>query len=308
MLTMPLLGPLLLALLACLAGSLPALAQTQGSITTADGQRSYLADLPAAGPPAALVFVLHGATGTSSQVREYSAWGKIAARENIAVIYPQGLDKRWNDARPPASRKNRPNMDLADDVGLIRALAAKFIKQGVADPRRIYVTGISNGGHLAYRLACEASDLVSAAAPVIANLSAALLNHCGGKPVPMLIMNGTDDKLSLWAGEAATAGPASAILSAPDSLAFFARRNGCSPQFSERRLPQRVANSESSVTVISGNGCRARTELYRVDGGGHQMPSFGPARPYPMLHRMLGTRNQDIEGAEVIWRFFAATR
>lgn len=298
-----------MALSAVAAGTnSPANGQTQGQITTLDGQRTYLADLEGGNTPAPLIFVLHGATGTSSQVREYSGWGKIAIRERITVVYPQGLDKRWNDARPPATRKYRPNMDLADDVGLIRALAAKFIKEGVADPQRIYVTGISNGGHLSYRLACEASDLVKAAAPVIANLSAALIGNCAGKPIPILIMNGTDDKLSPYAGEPATAGPDSAILSAPASHAFFARRNGCAGGVTERRLPDRVTTDESTVTVISGKDCRFRTELYKVEGGGHQMPSFGPARPYPMLHRVLGTRNQDIEGAEEIWRFFSSVR
>jgi polyhydroxybutyrate depolymerase len=274
------------------------------SVTTTDGQRTAIfVRAPAASAPPPLVVVLHGGFGTAEQVQAYMGWDRVAREDGFAVLYPQGLQRRWNDARAAALRKLNPS--TASDVAFIRALVERIVKSGAADPARIYVTGVSNGGHMTHRLVCEAGELFAAAAPVIANLAANLVQACPSKPMPMLLMNGTADTLTPYAGETAQGG---SVLSAPDTFAAFARRNGCTGTPGETRLPDREPSDGSTVTVIAGTGCTHETKLYRINGGGHNAPARQKRPDGLLAKRLFGTQNQDIDTAEEIWAFFKTKR
>lgn len=288
----------------------PAAAQTNRTIMlqTVDGQRNAVVTDHGGTRPAPLVFVLHGATGTSEQVRRSMAWDVVAERERLIVVYPQGIGRSWNDGRPAEARRFNPR-NAADDVAFLRRIHDDLLRDNRIDHRRVYVTGISNGGHMTYRMVCEASDMVTAGAAIIANLSVALSRACSGRPMPVLVMNGTDDPISTWNGRQGTGGamqntgPESHVLSAPETFAFFRRRNGCTGE-TERALPDRNPDDRSRIVLVEGSGCRAATRLYRVEGGGHMAPGLEAQRLGPGLSRMVGNQNRDIEAAEEIWAFF----
>ena len=280
------------------------------TIPSADGPRSAIlvrAHPPGSrAPPPPLVVVLHGGFGSAEQVRGYMNWDRVARENNFSVLYPQGLQRRWNDARAAAFRKLNPSS--SNDMAFIRALVEKVVQSGAADPARIYVTGVSNGGHMAHRLVCEAGELFAAAAPVIANLSSTLVQSCPSKPMPMLLINGTADQLTPYGGEAKrdTNGPS--VLSAPETLAFFAGRNGCRGAATETQLADREPGEGSTVTVIAGAACTHETKLYRINNGGHNAPARQKRPEGFIAKRISGTQNQDLETADEIWAFFKGKR
>lgn len=300
----PRIGPLVtaLALAASCAAALGQQTRTQ-SYQTADGLRTAVVTDFSQGRPAPVVVVLHGVPGTSEQIRRYMAWDEIAAREGLVIVYPQGIGQSWNDGRPADARRFNP-ASRADDVAFIRRIVSELDRQAKADGRRVFVMGFSGGGHMAFRLACEASGLFAGAAAVAANLSVIWRRSCPGRPMPMLMMAGTADSLSPWEGRASAADPDGALLSAPDGFAFFRARNGCTG-VGERALPKQGAADDTRIVLLDGTGCRFAVQLYRVEGGGHHAPARANRPIQPLVGAMLGRQNHDVEAAEEIWAFFS---
>lgn len=290
------------------AAMIPALQAGAQTVTTqtyqmAGGNRSVLMVDFSQGRPAPLVIVLHGANGTSEQVRRYLTWDEIAAREKLIVVYPQGVSGSWNDRRPTDGRRFNP-VSRVDDVAFIRRIVSELDTQARIDRRRVYVVGVSAGGHMTYRLICEAADMLAAAAPMLATLSVVWSRSCPGKPLPVVMVNGMQDRISPWGGQPAGVDPDGALLSAPDSFAFFRARNGCS-SFGERALPEQSTSGGSRVFIMDGTICRLAVRLYRVAGGGHHTPTRYDRRMRPVIGAMLGLQNHDIEADEEVWVFFS---
>ncbi len=269
---------------------------------TPDGNRTAIIVDHGRNRPAPVVVVLHGALGTAEQVRRYMAWDDVAAREGLIVVYPQAVANTWNDGRPADARRFNP-ASRVDDVGFIRRIVGELNVAGKVDRQRVFITGLSNGGHLTYRLICEANDLFAAGAALIANMSVMWTRSCGGRPVPVLIMSGTEDRISPWEGQARPGDAGGLTLSAPDTFAFFRARNGCTGA-GEKPLARQGTSDNTRVVLMDGTGCRHATSLYRVEGGGHQAPARAGRTMRPMVGAMLGQQNHDIEAAEEIWVFF----
>ena len=121
--------------------------------------------------PAPLVIVLHGNTQTGSAMAARTSWPAVAKREHFGVVFPDGLNRAWADFRPNANRAGRAPPKGTDDVGFIVRLIEKFVADGTADPQRIYLTGLSNGGAMTMTMICARADLFVAAASVIFNLT-----------------------------------------------------------------------------------------------------------------------------------------
>ena len=156
-----------LAILLALSCANAAAAET----ITIDGKpRSFTRQLPDK-KPAPLVIVLHGNTQTGADMITRTAWPAVAQREGFAVVFPDGLNHSWADLRPNNLRAGRVPPHGTDDVAFIAKLVEKFVADGSADPKRIYVTGISNGGAMTMTLVCKRADLFAAAASVIMNLT-----------------------------------------------------------------------------------------------------------------------------------------
>jgi polyhydroxybutyrate depolymerase len=249
-----------------------------------------------------LVFMLHGAIGTSAQIEEYVGLTAVAAREGFAIVYPQGIGRGWNDGRADKSRI-APKGSGADDVKFLKSLIEELVAKGLVDPKRIYISGLSNGGFMAMRMACEAPERFAAFAPIMASAPLSAAAACRPKrPLPVLLINGTDDGLVKFsAKDAAGQGSFGAV----ELAAFWGQRNGCKG-FADEALPDLNPKDSSTVSARRYTGCPANgvVELLTVTGGGHQPPSRSDVRDYPLLLRMLGVRNHDIDTAETLWAFF----
>ncbi len=227
----------------------------------------------------------------------------LVARENLVAIYPNAFRREWNDGRE-GRQQTRGN---ADDVAFIRALVKALVDEGIADPKRIYVTGPSNGGMMTLRLLCEAPELFAAAAPIIASLPVDTAGKCKPtRPLPVLVINGTADPLVPYAGGGVGfAGRRGNVISTDETMTRLRRINGCSDANTTERLPDLDPDDGSTVTIASWTSCSsgAPVVLYRIDGGGHRIPHRNGVR-MQMMDRLLGTENRDFDAPEAIWAFF----
>ena len=175
----------------------------QGLSMQYDGEaRTYavLRPLDSVGTAAPLVVDLHGFTSDAAQQRGISNWDVVGEANGIVVVWPNGLNNSWNGG----TCCGQSMADDVDDVGFIRALVALIQSQVQVDPGRIYVTGLSNGGAMTQRLACEAADLFAAAAPMAYPTPygdfAAECN--ASESIPVLTFFGLTDVLVSYAGAA----------------------------------------------------------------------------------------------------------
>lgn len=158
--------------------------------------------------PAPLVLVLHGNTQQGKDVFERSSFPALARREGFVLVAPDGLHRAWADFRDPGERPGPRPPAGTDDVKFLTLLTDTLVHQGLVDPHRIYVVGISNGGAMALSLACARPDLFAASASVIMEMTRAMVNACHpAHGIPLLFMNGTVDPIinfeevpATWAG------------------------------------------------------------------------------------------------------------
>jgi len=297
--------PRYLILLALLA---PA-AATADTIEVGGAPRTYSAQLPPKASRVPLVLVLHGNTQQGIDMRERTGWVDVAKREGFAVVFPDGLNRAWADLRGEEERAGVTPPKGTEDTAFLMALARRYVDAGIADPKRIYVTGVSNGGAMAMTLACEHPETFAAAGIVVMNLTQAMRPACRpSQPIPILFMNGTADPLIPYRGGQGTSRFAvPGFLSTPDTVRFWRKVDGCAePDASATELPDATREDDSRVTRIEST-CPPGMDvlLYRVDGGGHRMPGTkSDARVKSFVKLLLGPQNRDIDGAETIWAFF----
>jgi len=150
--------------------------------------RTYLVHLPTGYTGTTdlpLIIAMHGGFGNAYNLQNQSQLSIKADAENFIVVYPEGLVggalniSSWNAGWCCGWTSN----NNIDDVGFINALLDTLIAHYSVDTNRIYATGISNGGFMAYRLACELSDRIVAIAPVAASMS---MTTCARKDLFLL--------------------------------------------------------------------------------------------------------------------------
>jgi polyhydroxybutyrate depolymerase len=210
----------------------------------------------------------------------------------------------WNDCRTGLDSSVVDTTE--DDVGFIVHLIETVSDTLSIDPARVYATGASNGGMMAYRLAIEAGEPFAAVAAVIANLPDPSECQMTASPIPMLIMNGTDDPLMPFGGgcvanERCQRG---SVMSTMDTVAFWVDANHAASEPTVERLRDRSWFDGSTVTVYRfvGGEDGADVIYYHIKGGGHNVPGFETISR--AVRWMAGSKNRDIDGPTEIWTFF----
>ncbi len=239
------------------------------------------------GGPSPLVLALHGGGGVPRGMALMTRFDAAAVREGFVVAYPAGLERTWNAGAccGPAAR------DGVDDVGFVAALIERLVERLGVDARRTFVTGFSNGGMLAYRLAAERPDLVGAIAPVASGM---LPPAAPSAPVSVLAIHGTRDLNAPYGGGV---GPRSLSgVSYPpvrDVVGRWVAACGCAPSARVERV--------ADVVRETWSGGQGGTEvcLVTVEDGGHTWPG-GRA-----LAGILDPPGTSLDATAEIWRFFA---
>jgi polyhydroxybutyrate depolymerase len=270
---------------------------------------------------AAAVMVLHG--GSQSMHKIFSdkgganlAWIDIADREGAVLIAPNGTHRRtargtgdrqnWNDYRADTQRAK------VDDVAFLRRVVEDETRAQRLDPKRIFVTGGSNGGMMTFRMLIDAPELFAGGAAFIANMPVGADNlPRPARPTPLMIVNGTADPLVKWSGGVvANDDERGATISTSETVAWWVRANNATLRTTQATaLPDRDPRDGCTITLDAHNARPngAPVWLYTANGGGHAMPSIRYDLPDSRLvRRMIGTACRDVEGAELAWQFFMA--
>jgi polyhydroxybutyrate depolymerase len=222
-----------------------------------------------------LVLNFHGLFGSPSQQADFSQFDGAAEAHGMLVAYPEGIGQSFNGGVCCGEASSSG----IDDVAFARAIVADVSAKMCVDPSRVYATGMSNGGHMAHRLACEAADVFAAAASVTGVLS--LAGPCTpSRPISMVQFHGTADNIVGFAP-------------VPAMMADWAARNGCSA-VSETTFEQGDMHCETWP------GCDAGVEVSSctIDGGGHCWPGNGDC--------LFGHSSTELHASEAIATLFDA--
>ncbi len=256
-----------------------------------------------------LVIVLHGkgGNGESMILLTHKGFSRLADKDRFLVVYPDGIEKNWNDGRMDEESNDRAHRENIDDVGFISALIDSMINDYNADPDRIYITGISNGAIMSYRLACELSHKIAAIAPVDGNIPQLLFPSCyPAIPVSVLAINNVNDPLVPYEGgniySSIRRTNLGKVMSVDESVKFWVNRNNCPAVPVITELPDLDPKDGTRVTRKEYINSIEGTEviLYSVDGGGHTWP--GGFQYLPAF--IIGKTSRDFDASEVIWSFF----
>jgi len=281
------------------ASSNPSTGETTRALLHDELKRSYILYIPASvnkNQPVPVVFVFHGGTGDAESAIRMSGFNEVADQNGLIVVYPNGTgllsDNKlltWNGGAccGYAQEKN------ADDVGFVRAIVKDLQSVMPINAKRIYATGMSNGGILSHRLGCEAADLFAAIAPVSGTLNFSPCNP--SQPISVIEFHGTADQHIPYDGGF---GPKSLVnmnfASVRYSIEFWTSVNECHSQ------PQ--TNSFEDIQHEIWKGCANSTsvELYTIIGGGHSWP--GGQGGWAGSDQPTAT----ISASQLIWNFFIA--
>lgn len=253
--------------------------------------RSYRLYVPAsynANTAVPLVFNLHGYTSNASQQEFYGDFRGIADTANFILVHPDGTldgsgNRFWNAFGASGG---------VDDVGFISALIDKIDEDYNIDLNRVYSCGMSNGGFMSYRLACELSNRITAIASVTGTMAINAPATCNpSKPTPIMQIHGTADPTVPYSGNSTM----TAIESVVD---FWVNKNNCNPTPIVTAVPN--TNTTDMCTAehyLYTNGSNGSTvEFFKIQGGGHTWPNA------PIT---IGVTNRDIDASVEIWRFFS---
>lgn len=270
--------------------------------------RQFLVYRPSRSPERAalpVVLMLHGAGATAGWMLEETRWHLTADREGFLVVLPEGLrpdpsrppdflnnPQLWNDGSPHSAAGGSQE----DELAFLNAVLDEVIRRFPVDKRRVYVTGFSNGGGMAFRFAEQSSARLAALAPVAGycwraepRLAVAL---------PTLYLVGTRDPLvplaggtikSLWTGLPEYRQPVA------ETLHRWARALGCPPE------PSVTGEGEGVRVDRYGPGRDGvRMEVHTVFGLGHHWPG-GRGQ---LNRRLVGPPSDRVNANDLVWSFF----
>lgn len=232
-----------------------------------------------------LVLNLHGYTSNAQQQQIYTGFDSDADTAGYIVVYPNGIANAWN------SGFNVPYHSGVDDVGFLSALIDTISENYNIDACRVFSTGMSNGGFMSYRLACELENKIAAVASVTGSMTDSMQYYCQNtRPVAVMEMHGTADNTVPYDGT-------TVFTSVDENLNFWKTHNNCVGSATTQDLPDINLLDGTTVTKISYTTCDASTELitFKVNGGAHTWPgaSFN-----------IGVTTQDIKANAEILKFF----
>jgi polyhydroxybutyrate depolymerase len=239
--------------------------------------REYRVYVPASydGTAAApVVFNFHGFTSNADQQVFFSGLNTTADEHGFIVVYPNGVDSSFNGGFCCGTASSED----VDDVGFALAILDEVANMGCLDRRRIYTTGMSNGGFMSHRLGCEAADTFAAIGSVTGALG---ITDCApSRPMPVIQLHGTEDTLVNYD-----------LLVLP-TIDEWVELNGCNANPSET-----YAQGDAWCDTYDGCDDGVLVTLCTVEGGGHCWfgQDFCP----------FGGTSDDLISNDHLWDFFS---
>ncbi len=245
--------------------------------------RSYRIHLPPDYSPNSvlpLVLNFHGLGSNAQEQEIYSQFSPVADTAHIIVVYPEGIDNLWNVGFGGTT----------DDVGFTNDLIDTLHARYNIDLESVFSTGMSNGGYMSYKLACELTGRIQAIASVTGSMVPSQLAACNpSEQIPVMQIHGTADPTVAYNGS---------TFGAPieDVVAFWVGHDNCEP-----------VTAVDVEDIDMTDGCTAErfdyltcdgdneVVFYKIDQGGHTWPGS------PIV---IGSTCQDFDASDEIWKFF----
>ena len=270
------------------------------SFTHDDLTRTYDVYIPSTLKKNASVFFLfHASRGNSKDMRSSTGYDfeYLAEEKGFLVVYPQGYKNHWNDCR--ATADYAANIQDIDDVGYFKKVIKSLEENYMINSKQLVVSGISNGGHMVFKLAHEIPKDILLYTSFAANLPVQDNNDCSlsQEEVNMIIFNGTNDPINPYdGGLVSILGNDSRgfVISAEETYNFWRDLTS----YEEEKImtiPRLDSDSKTFVIKKESNGSKY-VALYSLVNGGHIYTS-----PYLKSSRFSGESVRDINGAEEIY-------
>ncbi len=247
--------------------------------------------------PAPLVLILHGARTNAAIMAAFTQMNAKADEAGFMAVYPNGTGTDpllyWNAGQRTAQivREN------PDDVKFIRLLLDDLATVLKIDARRVYATGMSNGGTMCYRLAAELPNRIAAIAPVAGTM--VFVDRPPPRPMPVMHFHGTADAVVKYGGR--NDGALAPVRSVDETIEYWRRANKCEEPASVSELPNRHDDGtrvRKSVSAPKAGSTGAEVILYTIEGGGHTWPGQEAVLP------SLGKSTRQISANDLMWEFF----
>ena len=264
--------------------------QVINSSLTHDGiTRNYILFIPSsydAATPAPLVFSFHGYSSNAALNMNYTGFTAISDTAGFILVHPDGtLDAsgtpHWNVGGWTVG-------STVDDVGFTEAMIDEISASYNVNANRVYSCGMSNGGYMSFKLACELSDRIAAIASVTGSMTPQISAACNpSHPTPVLQLHGTSDPTVPYNGSPTW------TLSIDDVIDYWVGFNNC--------------NTTPNVTAINDNDPSDGTNVdHFVYTGGDNGVTTEHFKVYNGEHDWFGVwGNMDISSSIEIWKFFS---
>lgn len=255
------------------------------------GYRLYVPTIYDGSQAVPLVLNLHGHTSNAFEQEVYGSFRAIADTANFIVVHPEGtLDNSQSQFWNSFGASGGP-----DDVSFLSALIDSIASEYNIDMNCVYSTGMSNGGFMSYKLACELGHRIAAIASVTGTMVQAEVNACDPvHPTPVMHVHGTADPTVPYLGSVPQT-----MLSVQSVVDYWALFNNCNMTPTETAVPD-INLTDGCTTdhfVYGGGDLGTSVELYRVNGGQHTWPGSP-------TFITIGVTSQDFSASVEIWRFF----
>ena len=287
----------------------------KGCIITSQGKRYYHLYLPkkfnrSDSPDLPLVIGLHGGGGNPTTFSKYSRLNQAVEKmkSKAIMVYPEGYNKHWNDGRPGLYQDRNDVEFLSSLIDHIAAIPNLSI-----DSKRVFITGISNGGLMPLRFACERPELLAGAAVVASVTTNAQNRICTKMPdqraLPIAFIFGTKDTSFLDNGKMVNPVRPNQVfarhIGIGGMLDYWKKRNSC-PGRSKTFGPFDINKKDHSrVFLNTFLKCQKQVHHYQIEGGGHRWPDFFAKNNFLFTKVLnLGYASKDISSGKRILGFF----
>jgi len=253
-----------------------------------------------------LIIALHG-NGSNwkkfNRVTTRNTLEKEANRNDMLLIFPEGKDNHWSDGR----EKHSPAQQKYDDVKFISELIDLAIDKYNVNPDKVFVTGMSNGGFMAIRLAIELTEKISAVVSVSAQMSLKIQFLQLDKPISFMLINGTDDPIVPYHGGEMKPFKFSKsrgkVLSSTQTINYFVENNKCKkPAVSSSQDHNKFDMTTLDITEYKECNDNTHVTLIKINGGGHTWPG---GRQY-LPAGLIGHLSKEVNASKLLVDFFLA--
>lgn len=264
-------------------------------------ERSYLVHLPAtydAQRPTPVVVAFHGGGANADNMIVFSGLNKKSDEAGFIVVYPNGTGRLKQVLTFNGGNCcGYASANKVDDVEFTRRILDDLATSANIDPKRVFATGMSNGGIMAYRLASELSDRIAAIAPVAGPVGTETVTPT--RPVSVIHMHGTSDEFAPFRGGKGRGPSGSDFYSVERSIQAWVKADGCRPEPVVTKVPNTARDGMAVIRTTYGSCADgAEVVLVAIEGGGHTWPGEEPRL------RALGKSTKSISANDIMWDFF----